>query len=196
MRIQRTHSPRRLGFTLIELMVVVAIIGILASIAIPLYQRFTLKAKTAEAANNIGAIRTLQTTFETTNDNYANIAAWEPAALPGTTKTQWTALPCPPGCTRLTTNAACTTFACIGFQPEGQVYYQYTSPHTLAQPNAKGEYAVAAQGDLDGDGNFAQFELQSSNNPGLPTGAMTSPNTNCVAGNPETEIVECFPGNF
>jgi len=49
------------GFTLIELMIVVAVLGILVAIAIPIYQRFTIKALLTSALHEINSGRS---TFE------------------------------------------------------------------------------------------------------------------------------------
>jgi type IV pilus assembly protein PilA len=52
--LKRVHK----GFTLIELMIVVAIIGILAAIAIPAYQNYTIRSKVTEGVNLAGAAET------------------------------------------------------------------------------------------------------------------------------------------
>jgi type IV pilus assembly protein PilA len=68
------------GFTLIELMIVVAIIGILAAIAIPNFLRFQAKSRQSEAKTNLGGIFTAQTAYFSEHGMYGNFVqiAWSP----------------------------------------------------------------------------------------------------------------------
>jgi len=61
------------GFTLIELMIVVAIIGILAAIAIPNFMNYQCKAKQSEAKSNLGTIRTTQEAYYAENNHYTAV---------------------------------------------------------------------------------------------------------------------------
>nr|WP_082628409.1 prepilin-type N-terminal cleavage/methylation domain-containing protein [Aeromonas allosaccharophila] len=57
------------GFTLIELMIVVAIVAILAAIALPAYQTYTKKAKFSEVITATGAYKTaIEVCYQTTSD--------------------------------------------------------------------------------------------------------------------------------
>ena len=75
MRNGRRRAPRRLlGFTFVELMVVVAIIVILISIAIPVYQKSIIRAKESVLKNNLFTLRTVI-------DNYTYDKQKAPQAL-------------------------------------------------------------------------------------------------------------------
>lgn len=68
------RRPDRRGFTLVELLIVVAIIGILAAIAIPNFQRFQAKSRQAEARINLGSIFSGQMAFFSLNSRFGTFS--------------------------------------------------------------------------------------------------------------------------
>ncbi len=70
------------GFTLIELMIVVAIIGILAAVALPAYQDYTIRAQVSEGMSLMGGARTGVTEFWSDRGVFpgSNASAGVPAA--------------------------------------------------------------------------------------------------------------------
>ena len=72
------------GFTLIELMIVVAIIGILAAIAIPNFLKFQAKSKQSEAKTNLGAIYTGELAYFGEVNAYGDFNGinWSPSGSP------------------------------------------------------------------------------------------------------------------
>ena len=145
------------GFTLIELMIVVAIIGILAAIAIPNFLNYQLKAKTAEAKTNIGAIRTSQDSYKAENDVYLDCAANTGTFNTGQKQT-WTIV-------------AASGFDTIGFEPSGDVYYQYEA---AGDGTTDLDVCITATADLDGDTSFGQFGFTTDSSAIDKTTTMTT----------------------
>ena len=127
-------SKNKKGFTLIELMIVVAIIGILAAIAIPNFIRFQLKSKSSEGKVNLAAIRTAEEGYMAEFGSYIAAAA-SPAAAPGSAKGAFTDV-----------GAAGANFDTLGWEPEGNVYFSYGV--AIGTDNT---FTATAEADIDAD---------------------------------------------
>lgn len=127
------RGRRRAGFTLVELVITVAIIGVLAAIAIPMFLTYQLRTKTSEVKTNLSAIRILEEGSFTEYGAYL-AAAPEPAAVPGSQ----------PGAF----DDVNSDFAPLGFAPEGRVYFSYGIAISIDGAG----FTADAAADIDADG--------------------------------------------
>jgi len=127
------------GFTLIELMIVVAIVGSLAALAIPSYLRFQLRSKAAEARTNLATIATTENAYFGEFNRYVGAAPTPPGAE-SPNRRPWS-------------GGGVADFDQVGFVPVSDVHYTYAVD---VDPTGAA-FTAGARGDLDGNGVPSEF---------------------------------------
>lgn len=119
-------------------MVSVAIIGVLASIAIPAFRTYQLKSKRSEAYANLESIARMETAYFAEYSIFTAALPSQPGSL-ATYQRAWTP-------------AAASVFGNLGWLPEGPVYFDYDTNVDPTECPQLDCFTAAAYGDLDGDG--------------------------------------------
>lgn len=141
------------GFTLVELMIIIAIIGILAVIGIGNLVMLRYKSLTSEAKKNLGTIRICEIAYKSELDTYYGpIARYPITAEP--TRQNW--------------NSSETAFSAIGFNPDSGVYFNYEV--SLANNST---FTADAYGDLDDNEVESHYIINPVNNIQQLTGKYT-----------------------
>jgi type IV pilus assembly protein PilA len=142
-------NTMRKGFSLVELMIVVAIIGILAAIAIPNFVAMQLKAKRSEVPSNVDGIKTSEVAYEAAFDSFIDAAA-KPGSL-AKTQRAWT--------------VTADGFSSIGWKPDGAIRGSYAVTGSGAT-----DFLVTGSSDVDGDLDVAVYTATVSVNTTLTAG--------------------------
>ena len=153
------------GFTLIELMIVVAIIGILAAVAIPAFMDYMKKGKTTEAELQLAKIKTNAKASYNTDSAYPAVTAALTPASPCCTQNAGGKKKCAVSAA----DWATTPWQTLDFQLDEPFYFQYSYTGTATA------YTATAVGNLDCDATSITYTLAGSTVNGSPTAALTKP---------------------